>query len=77
MPNFGSDETDFETLNLDEPEITGIDEVLKDWNIDQAAVGRIILTHKDGSGVVVFPHDDQSIAATLLFRLLTDIIEAK
>ena len=52
-----------------------IDKVLEDWNFDQLIGGRIILKHKDGSGVVVFPDDERSIAASLLHRLLTDIIE--
>lgn len=52
-----------------------MDDILEGWTLKQVHGGDIIVQHSDGSGVVVRDGDDDSIAAAILHRLASDLIE--
>lgn len=48
------------------------------WGLRRASGSKIIVTHADGSGVVLNEDDENnSIAETLLYRMMDDFLTAK
>lgn len=49
---------------------------MDDWNIQDKGED-VIITHKDGSGVVVKKENNDRIAADILARLAVDLLKSK
>lgn len=49
----------------------------EEWNIDKCDNGDIVVTHTDGSGVLLQHNDEVSIAESLFYRFASDILDKK
>ena len=48
---------------------------IEGWNFKRTSDGRIVIRQDDGSGVVVADGDNESIAAAILYRLASDLLD--
>ena len=48
---------------------------IEGWSFKRTSDGRIVIRQDDGSGVVVADGDNESIAAAILYRLASDLLD--